>query len=84
MRLILADGTIIENGRAGYYEGSLWLTLFGYTMQQAATIAFDPDKTAHITFQYGEMQDTYDGYTNCVNLSINIDGEISICMKRGA
>lgn len=82
IRLILNDGTVIENGRAGYAEGCLWCYITGYTMMQAAALFLDAEKTARIVFQYGEMQDEYEGYTNCVNIQIDVDGEVSVCMKK--
>ena len=81
-RLILNDGTIIENGEAGYSTGSICLWVTGMTMQEAAMLFFDPSKTAVITFQYGQMEDVYEGYTRCVLLLIDEDGEITITMKR--
>ena len=84
VRLILNDGTIIENGRCGYADGSLWAHLpTGYTMQQAASLFFDAEKTSKIVFQYGDMSEEYDGFTECVNLYINTDGEIWVCLKKG-
>lgn len=82
-RLILNDGTIIEDGEAGYAQRNLWLWFTGYTLQDAASIFFNAFKTAHIIFQYGEMQDEYDGYTNCTALQIDTDGRISICLTKG-
>ena len=82
-RIILKDGTTIENGKAGYAEGFLWLSLPGYTMQQAAALAFDDDKTDRIIFHYGEMEDTFDGFTNCVNIMSDFDGLVSVCFKKG-
>ena len=82
-RLILNDGTTIEPGRAGYAQGFLWLYFVG-TMQQAASLFFDPSKTSRIVFQYGEMQDTYDGFTTCMNIGADVDGNISVCMTKGA
>ena len=81
-RLILNDGTTIENGSAGYADGSVWLYLPGYTMQQAAAFAFDSSKTSSITYQYGDMQDVYTGYTDCVGMLTNYDGLVSVCMKQ--
>ena len=83
-RLVLSDGTEIENGEAGYSGGFLWLYIPGMTMMQAATVLFNPEKTVQITFQYGEMEDVYNGYTNCINLNIDTDGKVSACMTRGA
>lgn len=82
IRLILNDGTVIEDGRAGLADGFLWLRLPGFTMQEAAAIAFDPQKTARIEFQYGEMEDVHEGYTTCTNIMTD-DGRISVCMVKG-
>ena len=81
-KLILNDGTVIEGGEAGYSQGFLWLFLPGYTMQQAAAIAFDKNKTAVIVFEYGEMEDRYEGYTNCTSISEN-DGQANVCLEKG-
>lgn len=83
MRLILMDSTELENGKAGYADGRLWLTVVGMTLPEAAAIFFDPTKTGVIVFEYGEMRDTYEGYTVCVSLSVDSDGTISVCMVRG-
>lgn len=81
-RLILNDGTIIENGQAGYSSGFLWLYFTGYTMMQMM-IFCDDDKTRKIVFQYGDMSDEYDGFTNCVTMNIDTDGNNSVCLKKG-
>lgn len=81
-RLILNDGTIIERGEAGYAQGALWCYLTGYTMQEASSLFFDRRKTEKIIFQYGEMQDEYVDYTDCVNISINVDGVVSVGLKK--
>lgn len=83
MRLVLADGTIINDGTAGYAGGNLWLKLPGMTMPEAAAVVFDSTKTEVIRFDYGEMRDTYEGYTTCVNLCL-IDGVVNACMQKGA
>ena len=81
-RLIMLDGTTIENGKAGYSGGFLWLYLTGMTLPSAAAIFFDPNKTDNIIFQYGEMEDIYQHFTVCRSLMIDVDGEISVCMER--
>lgn len=78
-QLNLNDGTIIPNGEAGLSGGFLWLYLPGYTIQQAAAVAFDSSKTAVIVFEYGEMSDTYTGYTLCTSVSED-DGQASVCL----
>lgn len=80
-RLILADGTEIENARAGYSERSLWIWLPGFTMKEAADMAFDPLKTDRILFQYGEMEDEYEHFTDCTTLTRQ-ENEIAVCLKR--
>ena len=82
-RLILNDGSVIEGGRAGYSDRFLWLFFKGYTMQQAAMVFFDPSKTAKIIYQYGEMESMFNGFTVCLSLMTDADGEISVCMAKG-
>ena len=83
-RLILNDGTVIEDGEAGCSGASLWCWFRGYTLQKASQLFFNKKKTAVIRFQYGDMEDTYTGFTECVNLSIDSDGKISVCMVKEA
>lgn len=80
-RLILNDETVIEGGQAGYSGGFLWLWLPGLTIHDAAMIAFNAGKTAKIIFQYGEMQDEYEGFTHCTRL-IEEEDQIAVCMTR--
>ena len=82
-RIILKDGTTIEGGGVGYSQGYLWCYFSGYTIQEAALIFLSPEKTETIIFEYGEMTDTYNGYTDCRNLSIDVDGRVSVCMAKG-
>ena len=82
-QIVLNDGTVIPDGTVGYAGGLLWCYFTGYTMQQAASLFFDPEKTDRIVFDYGEMSDTYEGFTNCVTLTISMDNEVSVCMAKG-
>ena len=81
-RLILHDGTVIEDGEAGYSQGFLWCYVTGMTLPQAAAVFFNPAATKVIIFQYGEDEDVYRNFTECVNLSIDTDGLVSVCMKK--
>lgn len=83
-RLILKDGTIIEDGSCGYSDGRLWCWIHGFTMAQAAQLFFDHEKTDHILYEYGEMKADYTGFTECRNLNIDNDGQISACLVKGA
>ena len=82
-QIVLNDGTVIPDGEAGYSEGFLWCWFTGYTIQQAASMFFDANKTSRIVFQYGDLADTYEGFTACVNLGVNADGRVSVCLTEG-
>lgn len=82
-RLILNDSITIEDGLAGYADEFLWCYFTGYTLQEAATVFFNPANTEKIVFQYGEAEDTYTGFTNVRTLSIDTDGKVSVCMTKG-
>ena len=81
MKLILNDGTEIENGNAGNAGIALWISLPGFTMQEASEIAFDNGKTARITHEYGPEQDVYEGFTRCTRL-MDENEYISVCLER--
>lgn len=81
-RLIFEDETTIEDASCGYSDGFLWCWVHGFSMPEAAQIFFDPEKTGTIVFEYGEMSDTYTGYTYCTSLFIDNDGKVSACLKR--
>ncbi len=80
VRLIMADDTVIENGRAGETEGRLWC-IFPGTMMDAFGIFFNPAKTSVIRFQYGDMEESWEGYTNCTNI-FTMDNEAHVCMRK--
>jgi len=81
-RLILNDGTVIEGGGAGYADGFLWLYFTGMTFVQASQLFCDAGKTVHIVYQYGEMENAYDGFTECMTVQIDSDGHVSVCLKK--
>ena len=81
-RLILADGTTIENGEAGYSSGYIWMWVPEMTMPEAAAIFLDPEKTKRILFQYGDMEDEYTDFTVCTYLSV-VDEKVTVCMTKG-
>lgn len=82
-RIVLKDNTTIENGEAGFSDGFLWLWFDGYTLQQVALMFFDATKTDRIAFQYGEMEDVYEGFTTCRTLMTDASGRVSVCMTKG-
>lgn len=82
-RLILNDGTVLEDAQAGYDSGVLWCYVPGITMQQAAVLFFDPAKTQKIVFQYGEMENTLEGFT-VVTAMLQNEDQVSIGLRKGA
>lgn len=82
-RLILANGTTIEDGEAGFSQGFLWLWFTGMTLAAAFALFNNPSTTAIIKFQYGDMEDVYDGFTSCRGVNIDADGVLSVCMVKG-
>lgn len=69
-RIILADDTTFEDSNAGYADGVLWcrVTIADASFAAIATIFSDPEKTAHIRYEYGEMADEYDGFTTVLTI----------------
>ena len=82
-RLVLKDGTIIEEGRAGYDDGTLTLYFSGYSFLDAAVMMNDPAKTEKITFQFGEEEAVYTGFTKCNGMIMDSDGVICVFLERG-
>lgn len=80
-RLILADGTVLEDCQAGLADGFLWCWITNMSMAEAAQIFLDPAKTRTIVFEYGEMSDTFDGFTQCINMMVRQD-ETAVCLVK--
>ena len=80
-RLILADGTTYENGEAGYYDGVLWCYVPDKRIPDVAPVFSDPARTAVIVFEYGEMADTYEGYTD-VSAMLLGDNEVKVSLRK--
>ena len=63
-RVILADDTTFEDSNAGSADGVLWCRIATErTFAEIAEVFTDPEKTQYIRFEYGEMDDEYEGYT---------------------
>jgi len=82
--LVLNDGTTIEDGDAGLSSSNnLWLWFTGYTMMQVALMFLDTEKTSRITFHQSEdVVDVYEGYTNCININMETNGQFHVCLTR--
>lgn len=73
----LADGTEYPGGECGYAEKSLWCYFPAETNLSNVFLDFsNKDKTAKVTFLYGEMQDDYEGFTDFRGLMRDADEKI--------
>ena len=81
-RIVLNDGSAYENGRAGYSGGLLWLWFPGLEFWEVCDIARDADKMRRVVFQYGDMEETYEGFTTCTGV-LQDATEVSLRMTKG-
>ena len=81
----LNDGTTYAADWCGASGGALHIDITGAPgLLELAQIFGDPAKTAHIVFEYGEMSDTYDGYTHLLRIAENEwrDGATLVTMTK--
>lgn len=83
-RLILQNGTVIEDGNAGESGGLLWLWFTSMTLSMAFALFSNPATTSRIVFQYGDSEYVYEGFTSCRGVNIDADGVLTVCMAKGA
>lgn len=81
-RLILNDGTVIENGRAGLSGGELSLWMPGYSIVQVAMLIADKTKMQRVISSAGGLDNEYVGYTECVLITIDYNGETFVSMRK--
>jgi len=81
-KLILADGTRINGGEAGFTGEELWIYLPGWTVTKAAQVFGSQSKTKEIRVQYNEAEDLYLGYTECKNIMAQ-SKRIAVCLVKG-
>ena len=80
-RIRMNDGTVWEDCECGYAQGFLWLFLHGIGIREAEPVVRNPEATKKIVFEYGEMRDEYDGYTEVKVILEEADG-CSVCLSR--
>ena len=81
-RICFADGTKIEDGQCGYSAGNLWCYVNGKTFMELAQIFTDATKTSLIKFEYGDMTDTYENFTNCNTIIVDEYGQGSVMLQK--
>ena len=65
----------LPGSEAGYADGVLWLYLADVTLPEAFALLTVPEHTATIAYQYGEMEDRYEGYNSLT--AIFADGDMT-------
>lgn len=73
-RLILADGTVLENSRCGFADGTLWCWISGLTMADCFSIFSNPDNVRTITRLYQTVGYRYTGFINIDTIKRGTDG----------
>lgn len=86
-RLILADGTVLDDCECGYADKQLWCYLRKLTFNQVFQLFSDPELTKEIIFEYGiegnPVVETYSGFTNIKNISRR-ELTIDVCLEKEA
>ena len=80
-RTRFSDGTTWENCNAGYADGFLWLYTDGVTLMEALPVVTDAEATETIVYEYGNMSDTYEGFTHLKMIQDRPEG-CSVCLER--
>lgn len=80
-QLRLNDGTTYPNGSAGLAEGFLWCTIPGGRLEKIAPVFLNKEKTTVILYDYGEMQDRFEGFTQVWAMQTAADS-CSVCLVK--
>ena len=83
MRVVLADGTIVENCGIGATAFGIWVNVKNMDLMTAARLFGDPEKTRLMRFEYGSMYDEFEGYTQLSVINCDREDEIRIRMVGG-
>ena len=68
-KIILADGTVIENAYVLQSIGRLWFYFTnGMNIREVFALMADPEKTERITMIRGETETVYEGYVSILNI----------------
>ncbi len=83
MRVVLADGTIVENCSIGATAFGIWVNVKNMNLMTAAQLFGDPEKTRLMRFEYGSMYDEFEGYTQLSVINCDRENEIRIRLTGG-
>ena len=82
MFLLLNDGTVINEGRAGLSDGFLWLWLPGWTMRRVAEKVEEGAMSRIVWKTSEDDEEVYTGYTVCMHMEQE-NGRIAVCLVKG-
>lgn len=84
-RIILADGTVLDESECGYADKRLWCYLKKLTLNQAFQIFSDPEKTNKIIFEYGyvdsPVQEEYLDFVDLISINKR-ELTIDVCLEK--
>ena len=81
-KLILADGTELDVGLCGNYDGGpVYIEVYNSTILDLARILSDPTKTVTMLYDYKVGRNTFDGFTELARLELAGD-VINVTMRR--
>lgn len=81
--IILADDTDLDGeGSVSNIDEELWLWPKHLSIVEAAVMFSDPDKTSNIIIRRNDDQTTYQGFTQLMDVKINWNGILSVCMRK--
>lgn len=83
-RVVMADGTELIDAEIGYAYGHIWCYLQNITLPMAYDLFSNPQKTGTLIFDYGDMRDVYEGFTQVNTIKISEDGVDVRMDKEGA
>lgn len=73
-RVVMADGTELLDAEIGYTDKHIWCFLKHITFFEAYDLFSNPLKTQTLIFDYGDMQDVYEGFTELDTIKKTEDG----------
>ena len=82
-RVVLADETILNDCTIGITNNGIWIFTRGVDVLTCATLFGDPAKTETMRFEYGDMYDELEGYTQISVINCENPGAIRIRMTGG-
>lgn len=73
-KVVMADGTELLDAEIGYTDQHIWCFLKNVTFPEAYDLFSDPLKTQVLIFDYGDMQDVHEGFTELHTIKKTEDG----------